>query len=587
MTRAPSAAAPGPRIAALHAQGDRLRLVVVESAGAGAIRIVQAESFAKSDASALAVTLAASGAARLVRISASAACVCRVIELPDAGGPDVAGALALLAEAELPESAPEHRRGAGLLAFDAPGGGRRALLAAWTGDANAGIERPAPEIPESWTAEPAALLALLELAARAGATSGAALAADHETGSIGVAASGPGKVVVRALRESPRAAGWSKRLESRWNQTAAAAGISEKFAPPAPVEGFTFFIAEGTRAALADSIVGALPDERWLSDYGVALGAACLALRSGTGAGGLCGMTPAPIVPRRTPVQRLALTLARPATAVRVIAAGLILALLIPLGAQALRHTLLVSRSGGLNEQQSAEREQMLLAAFYQQLERRRWPMTKLMADLSGALPVGVTVESLRLEPGQRISVRGRSDSLDLVNQLQSRLNDSGVFAEVTIDRTQFGDNDVLEFDLSGRVGQPFAQAKGIEDFSTNTLARRLYGERADLIPASDAGSAPAPSGRAAGRDSAAPARSRAEPAAPSGASRAAEPPPAALSDDQIAAMDASTAMKEWTSRLRASKQPGLDETTKQRLAEEAEKCRARMQAARREGGSS
>ncbi|MBC8002198.1 MAG: hypothetical protein H7X97_06380, partial [Opitutaceae bacterium] len=58
---------------------------------------------------------------------------------------------------------------------------------------------------------------------------------------------------------------------------------------------------------------------------------------------------------------------------------------------------------------------------------------------------------------------------------------------------------------------------------------------------------------------------------------------PAPLSDAEIAAFSYEQAMKEWTSRKKASVKPDLDATTRQRLEEEAEKCRLRMQAAREE----
>lgn len=56
---------------------------------------------------------------------------------------------------------------------------------------------------------------------------------------------------------------------------------------------------------------------------------------------------------------------------------------------------------------------------------------------------------------------------------------------------------------------------------------------------------------------------------------------PAPLTDEAIAKMDADTAMKEWTARKKAATKPDLDPAVKQRLLDEAEKAKVRMEAAK------
>jgi hypothetical protein len=216
--------------------------------------------------------------------------------------------------------------------------------------------------------------------------------------------------------------------------------------------------------------------------------------------------------------------------------------------------------------------------------------MTKLTADLARLAPVGVSVESIRLDQGQRIGLRGRAESLELISTLQGSLNASGVFAESSVDRQQMseargGSGGGFDFDISARVVRPFADVQGAQDFAKQTLSERLYGARAsadangEASGGSDAEGASSTRTRGDGAgtrrsgDSRSSSRDR-EPAAA----------PEAVTDEQIQAMDRATAMKEWTRRQSASRDTRFDEATRERLKAEAEKAKARFTALK--GGS-
>jgi hypothetical protein len=55
---------------------------------------------------------------------------------------------------------------------------------------------------------------------------------------------------------------------------------------------------------------------------------------------------------------------------------------------------------------------------------------------------------------------------------------------------------------------------------------------------------------------------------------------PEPLSPEKIASLGRQEAMREWTARKKAARAPGVDAPTRQRLLEESERCRERMQAA-------
>jgi RND family efflux transporter MFP subunit len=58
---------------------------------------------------------------------------------------------------------------------------------------------------------------------------------------------------------------------------------------------------------------------------------------------------------------------------------------------------------------------------------------------------------------------------------------------------------------------------------------------------------------------------------------------PAPISDADIAGLDRAGAMKEWTTRKTAASKPGVDQSVKQRLEDEASKCKARFDQTRAE----
>lgn len=565
-------ASAGGRAAALQRQGGTWRLVILESSGAGA-RLVEARALPVGDAATVRSLMERHGVDRLIRVLASSSAICRVVEAPEGDQSDVAAALSLIGEASLPANLPAHRRAAAPLAgINGHISSRAALVVGWSG---ASDEAPIGGVTESWTAEPAALLWLLRMRCRA------ALFADRATGSISAYAAGPQRLVVRALRErNETAEQWDRAIDACFEQTVSGAGLAMR--PMRLSAGETVVLVEARESALFEGLMPPGAGEEWAAEYGIAAAAAFGALVAPVSMRPLFSLTAEAVREDEARVVRWLKKLSSPRIARWVIAAGLAVALLGPFALAAARHAILNAKSGGLAMQQEIDRKDALLESFHDELGKRRWPMTGLLAHLSGALPVGVTAESVRLESGQRVSVRGSAESLELVNQLQSKLNGSGVFAEATIDRTQGGEEGGVEFDLSARVVRPYSDAKGIEDFAKQTLSQRLYGTDAvnserEGVPAETTS---ASNRSESGSADAAPAAPR-----PRSARPAAKPVeiPEPISDEEIAKLDASAAMKQWTSRQKASKQTGINPAMRDRLKDEAEKCRARMQAARKE----
>lgn len=560
------------RSAALHRLGGMWRLVVLRSGADGPV-LIESKSIPIGDAATVRAALERHGVSRLVRVLPASSALCRVVEAPEGDGVSVASALGLIAEAILPPQLPAHRRAAAPLAgINGTIGARAALIVGWSGHAE---EAPIGGVEETWTAEPAALLWLVRLRCRG------ALIADRATGSISAFAAGPQRVVVRSLREHPESSDtWRSALDECYAQTAAGAGLA---ASSRVIDANTIDLRleSGTASPLA-SLGAECADDRWMAEFGVAAGAAMGVLLAPVAMRPLHALTAEPRKETVSRVTRIFRVAVEPSRAPWVIAGALAAALALPLGLQAARHAILSAKSGGLAAQQDAEQRDAMRSAFHGLLESRRWPMTRLLADISSLMPVGIEIESARLETGQRVSLKGSAKSLDLANAFQARLNASGVFADAVVDRTQSEAGDgAVEFDISTRVVRPYGDVKGAEDFASSTLASRLYG--AEGGPAHSAAAAverqsAGDAGRAESGETRPAARTRST--KPEG--KAAEIP-GPISDDEIAKLDASSAMKQWTSRQKASKQSGIDAATRDRLKAESEKCRARMQAARKE----
>lgn len=565
------------RVGALCRDGSQWRLVILERNGV--VRLLDERAIAYGDAQAVRAALEAHSVTTLLRVVPAARVVCRLAEIPEGPESDMLAAAALMAEAELPGATPAHRRAAGVVGLRASPEHRAVVMAAWLGEEG---ETAIGGVEELWTPEPIALLSLL-----APGASRWAMAADREGGAISIACSGATKAALRTLREDGSDPNrWAECVEEQVRRTIASVGAG---APAAQAN------LGARRVAVDPESEGALPEgvRGLAASHGkgssrsnalIAAGAALGYLRAESGTRPLFALAARAPASERPLWVRIGAWLAVPRHAAAVIGVSLLVALLGPLASAAVRHAILEAKSGGLDKQREAEREIDLQLAFVRELDSRRWPMTKLTADLARLIPVGVTVESIRIDQGQRIALRGRAESLELISGLQSAINASGVFAESSIDRQQMtesraGSDAGYEFDLSARVVRPFADLQGGEDYAEETLAVRLYGEGASGSTSSgEAGGGNGGSRRAASQQ-----RSQ-----ESGAGRSREPrsserepatAPEAVTDEQINAMDRATAMKEWTRRQSASRDTRFDEATRERLKAEAEKAKARFTA--------
>ncbi|MFO0857950.1 MAG: PilN domain-containing protein [Phycisphaerales bacterium] len=577
-------------------EGQAWSVVVARSGGGAGVRVLHAATYTRADAAAMRRELAAQKATLVVRVVPTRESVGRVIHVPTAGDADLQRTLRLIVEAETPPNVQYHRVGAAFLPIAAgsstSGQTRSALLTGWVGagaDAR-GAKQNELEVGEGF--EERFCTPLGAIATLRGADEGDIVDARASEQAlsvlVGAGQGGEAKSVARVVIDEPDdGMSWGQiveaTLEGAMELTGEAGSWTGEIEKSWP---------NGTQCAslLAKRVSGASIDASWMKKHAVALGAACSGLDEYKGSFGFSEiLQDAPKVYKPL-AMRAAEWASAPGKAGVLIAASLVAMLLVPWGVSYARTKVLETSAKGLADVRSKSKDIELRAAMYQQLEKSRWPMTKLMSDIAGAAPVGLTITEYRATVEQNITLVGEADSRDLVIKFESNLNATRLFSSVT-QKNVDPKGTMVEFTYTLVVGPGVhAAAKPAEDFTTVPLAVRLYGEGAtNTLPPKGAAPAAVRTTRSA---SATPGTSvgptvggKTNGSTPSSGSESRRPSssssseaPAAVADADIAKMTRSEAMKAWAERKRfLQANAKADPSIKTRLEDEVTKLKTRM----------
>lgn len=570
--------------AGAHESGGRLHVVLLVPAdGPAPWRVVEARSFDSDHPPELAPMLRTLGITELTRVAPASGTLCRTVSIPVASTPDsepqIAGAIALLAEAELPAALPAHRRAGGLIGEPMTDGARTALLTGWMDSAP--VEPISKDIPERWTTPVAALAALW------GGRGALAWCGSPDDGAASVVASSPAGVAARVVRADHES-------EARFGEDVREAvhEVFERLSAEAPALGTgPVSIGPGAMSSLRGRVSGLREDDAWFSNYAIALGAAMLAGDPSPCVRGLASLSDARPKQALTPGAKAVAWASEPGRAYAAIVACAVLLLLVPLGLTWARWKVLSSRVQQIQDRSGGRDELERKAALYNQLAVSRWPMTKLLNDMSTLAPVGVSLQNVRLSPGQPVTLKGLAKSQELVTAFQNALNTSHIFRKAIVIRTETKDSGV-DFDLTAEVASPFvphpvvadADLAKDTDFAAKPLAVRLYGAGAsnDSTEVQAARSSRNRRGDRGNGDT-----KRPDPASSDRKATPSDSVPPPVTDEQIAKMDLATSQREWVSRKTyAPKHPNLDAATKARLDDEWPKIKARFEQLNKGGGA-
>lgn len=578
----------------------------------GTYRMTATRHFSPAEHGAVRGFLKDAGVDLLIRFVPPEDALCRLSPMPEISGQDraaVADALSLIAETELPAHLPWYRRAAGLVRLGvtrAAGGDptvaattspvTAALLAGWNYRRGSTSSRPASEsleqalqgIPVLWTIEAVGLAGLLARPASPHAPDSVAWAAslDRSTGSACLVAITPAGPRARSFR-LPGTDQSSATLAAAIEETLAGPDQSaprvDLAASPAVVE-----ISDG----FVPQVAGERRDRSWIAQFGIPAAALETFADPDPAVRALFNLHALEPRERAPLLQRAVNWFASPYRAAIALAICVFVLLGARYGVAYARHQALAASVGDSTalETRLAGAERRM--AFYSTLREKRWPMTKLIADIAGAAPVGIEIEMLEIAQGETVLIRGVAENNSAINALRQNLSTTGVFEQISIPNTG-STAGTVQFQLSARVRSdgPFVAAKPADDFVENPLGRRLYGDEWDpddvvSLPARE--SRPAAS-REPSRSSSAPVRNltgrtgSSESSRPNSAPAESAAPPPPLSDADIAKMDATAAMLEFAKR-KAAANKATDAATKQRLLDESEKARRRMNEARAAG---
>lgn len=562
-----------PKLGAIDHAGGSWLVVIAEDRAGGDSSIIAAER--ATSRSGVRALLESHGVKRIVRVLGSREAVVRRVELPGEDKAELNSAAQLLGEAELPGAAQAWRRGAGTVPLGATSGSRAVLLTAWIGEASAEHEPLTEEAHEHFVSRAAAFA--FALGGHPGVIVDARVTGPKSSGdSATIVASSANRSVARASRLAP---GDDQTLIH-----AAGTATDQADVESIDVEAGALSCDASTEARLAEKVsrAGSVKDPK---DFAAAIGAIVLASSahpaSTLGELRLTGESKA-----TDPLERVAAFISSPRVAWPLVAASLLLAAALPTIGLSLRHASLSSQlarleAAGFGAEDSEDTERRL--ALYEELENQRWPMTKLLSNLAGGTPVGIELEQIDLRTGDRFFVRGSGESLSLITEMTRKLNDSGVFADVEMRRSETVDERVT-FEIAGRVERPYAQARDLEDFAENTLAKRLYGDRAHLA-------GPGPAGSKPGSNDLSEVDSGGETGRRSRPNRAAElvenievTVPEPLEEGALSEMDRRAAMSAMGERRKAIAAGDIDTETRERLEREVEMLRDHLRS-RRGGG--
>ncbi len=565
------------RVAALYESAGSIAVVIVEAHGRPSVVLAR-----ETDSAATVERLLADhGVSRVVRVLPSSKTLLRVAKAPEADDEEMIATLGLIAEGEFSDRLPAHRRGVGVLPGRSEAGERRALLTAWPD----GGDRPEPigNLDERWVAEIAALARIR------GVSRQPAWSLDAGRGSVSVLAERNGHISCRAVQaEHDSAAAWAASARTIIEETTRAVGGS----------GPSIELGDGPRAIrlepeaareLRSRVSGVPDDSAWMDRFGLALGAALVEVDEDPLIRSFASLRAEPRREDAPALARLGTWLSVPSNAAIVVVASVVVAVLAPLGFAKARLVILETKVAGIEQAEAQRAALETRAAMYDQLDRERLPMTKLLADIAGAAPVIapdlVLVDLVRLTSDRELYLEGVADTPELVSVFQKNLNESGLFQGVTVTRSE-ASADGVDFTLTARVVQnPYRSVKRTEetDFIARSTAARLYGEEA-VARAGGASSLGAASNGRSGGD--APEARRERPTRPGGGEDEEESTrgrparveiPEPLSEEALLAMSRAEVMMGFATRRKVvQSNPDLEPEIKQRLEEEIERMLAR-----------
>lgn len=418
-----------------------------------------------------------------IALLAPGSVLCRTFELPQAEPSQLESALRLQVGAQQLGALPAWRTACMVLPM-AVSGGRLGVSVDWPESAGQPFTpRDLPPDGEALFAGDAACLAtLLEQGA-----SGPLVCVPSDRNCITFAFRTAKATVIRCSRLDP--AEWPACAETAVLESALRAGADAP-AMRALLESLRESLAaagEGgfgctavDRATLSARVTGA-GDESWWRGMGL-VAAAAIAWFGPMRA--LVSLRSRPAGERVTRVGELLNRIAEPQLATRLVVAALITLALAPPVVTGARLLLLRWKVGDLAAREQAIQAHRQRLAMYGELQRRSWPMGKLLGDLACVTPEGVDWDDINLSQDRNVTIRGSARPQDgmsgteVILKMERQMRDSRIFDKVQKKWDAPDSKGSVGFTLSAAVVRPTLRPSYpiAQDFGRKTLAERRYG---------------------------------------------------------------------------------------------------------------
>ena len=435
---------------------------------------------------------------QIFTVLSGAQSVCRTTTLPDVDQDQIVEALRLQAEARFLGTTPNHRRVMAPLDSAIGETNRVGLIIAWPEKQSVAV--PTCLEDAHFVPDTVALAALLDGIR----PTEPMLIANPLDGSVSLAISHANGAAIRATKEDNSSIDTFKSgLLSITRETAEIHNHSASFvdglisALNAKLSSFTsdnpiVILPEIITEHAGTSLAGCESSDEWWKSWGILVGCAIAAT------GSLESLTTLKLAaPEINPTfsEKVTQSLDSPKLSKQLVTAAVLCIVFGPALLSGLRLGLLDMLNPNISEQYALKIESKQEQIVYKELEKSAWPMSKLIADVTNHTPVGIDLESVRIDIGEPISLRGRALSADgksaaeLIAKYQESLQQTGIFKDVQFSYDTAGTYGDRDFDLWATVADPLRRPRLTQDddFGVWTLAMRQDGiQPEELDPAVD-----------------------------------------------------------------------------------------------------
>lgn len=410
--------------------------------------------------------------------------LCRSIDLPDAEASQLEIALRLQVDAQQLGSVPAWRTSSIVLPRHPGAQSRSGFVIEWpASDAAPPAPRDLPPEGEPMFAgDVACLTALLH----AGAT-GPLVCVSPDRSTLAFALRVNGNIIIRSARLD--AGAWPAAAETTVLESALRSGADAgtlqsllgelREALQAADEG-GFGCTDSDRNALGN-LLDSQQDTAWWRSMGLLVGAAHAwfgPMRA------LVSLRERPAGERPTRVGEFLNRVGEPQMALRLAVACLLAMAAVPPLVSGARLLLLQWKVGDLAARERAIRSHRERISMYGEMQRRIWPMGKLIGDLACVTPEGVDWEDVKLSQDRNVIIRGLAHPQDGLNgtevilKMERQMRDSRIFDRVQKKWDAPDGKGAVAFTMSAVVARPTLRPNysADQDFGKKTLAERRYG---------------------------------------------------------------------------------------------------------------